>query len=72
MSNDLDTLMSRDPMSLSTQDIDQIIAYHRAARARKASGEKPTRPTSATIDISEITKKLLDASKPKVVCDRRI
>ena len=72
MANDLDELMSRDPLSLSTQDIDSIIAYHRAQRARKASGEKPTKPASASIDISEITKKLVKEAKPTLKMDRRI
>ena len=71
MANDLDELMSRDPMSLSAKDIDAIIAYHRNQRARKASGEKPVRTSSANVDISAITKKIVKESKPAVVCDRR-
>jgi hypothetical protein len=70
--SDLDELMSRDPIDLSAQDIDAIIAFHRAQRARKASGEKPAKTASASVDISSITKKLINESKPKVVCDRRI
>ena len=72
MANDLDELMSRDPLSLSAQDIDSIIAYHRTQRARKAAGEKPTKPASASIDISEITKKLVKEAKPTLKMDRRI
>lgn len=41
---DLDELMARDPLELSSQDIDAIIEYHRKQRARKASGEKVTKP----------------------------
>lgn len=41
---DLDELMARDPLELSEQDIDAIIEYHRKQRARKASGEKVTKP----------------------------
>ncbi len=59
MINDLDELMSRDPLSLSTQDIDQIIEYHRRQRARRASGEKAPKPTA--VDISSVMKSL----KPK-------
>lgn len=33
--SDLDELMSRDPLSLSSQDIDKIIAMQRQYRARK-------------------------------------
>ena len=72
MSSDLDDLMSRDPLNLSTQDIDSIIAYHRNQRARRAAGEKPSKPASAGIDISQITKKLVKEAKPVVKMDRRI
>jgi Holliday junction resolvase len=37
---DLDELMRRDPLELSAQDIDEIIAYHRKYRGKKALGEK--------------------------------
>ena len=58
---DLDDLMSRDPLNLSDQDIAEIIAYHRNQRARKASGERPTKTASASIDISSLAKKLVKA-----------
>ena len=70
MSNDLDELMARDPLELSAQDIDKIINYHRTARARKASGEKPVRTSSSNVDLSEVSKKLLTKVQP--ACDRRI
>ena len=62
--SDLDELMSRDPLDLSAQDIDAIIAYHRNSRARKARGEKPEKIASASVDISAITKKLVTEVKP--------
>jgi hypothetical protein len=68
--SDLDDLMNRDPLSLSAQDIDAIIAYHRNARAKKASGEKPTKTASASIDISDIAKKLVKSNVTKM--DRRL
>lgn len=37
--SELDELMSRDPLDLSSADIDAIIAYHRDLRAKKAAGE---------------------------------
>lgn len=62
--NDLDELMSRDPIELSKQDIDTIIAYHRKQRARRASGEKPSKDTAGPrIDLSKIVAGL----KPKPV-----
>lgn len=53
--NDINELMSRDPCDLSAQDIDEIIAYHRRARAKRASGEKTTTP-HAKVDLSSLLK----------------
>ena len=36
--NTVDALMDRDPLSLTTDDIAAIIAYHRKARARQVEG----------------------------------
>lgn len=41
--SELDELMSRDPMHMSRDDIDAIIAYERQFRARKANGEIKTK-----------------------------
>ena len=51
--NELDRLMSLDPLELSKQDIDIIIAYHRNQRALREKGVKPKKdkgPTS-TLDL---------------------
>lgn len=53
---DLDELMSRPVTELSSSDIDAIVTYHRAQRARRASGEKITKPK---VDISSIMSKLV-------------
>lgn len=66
--NDLDELMSRDPLSLSAQDIDNIIKYHRNQRARRAAGEKPTKPK---IDLSAILKQARVVAVPAVTIKRR-
>lgn len=51
--SELDELMSRDPLDLSAQDIDSIIAYHRDLRAKKAAGEfKTPRGRKSTADAS--------------------
>lgn len=69
--SDLDELMSRDPMDLSSADIDKIIEFHRKARTRRASGEKPAKPAAAAgLDISAITNKLIGTAAPKIT--RRI
>lgn len=42
--SDLDTLMSQDPLSLSDQDIDRIIAYQRKVRGLREAGVKVKKP----------------------------
>ena len=73
--SDLDELMRRiedinakPAIDLTSSDIDDIIKYHRHSRARKAKGEKPSKPQS--VDISQVMMKL---TKPKseVKVDRR-
>ena len=44
--SELDELMARDPLNLSAQDIDAIIAYQRQARARREAGGKTKRTAS--------------------------
>ena len=75
MMSDLDELMRRiedinakPAIDLTSTDIDDIIKYHRHSRARKAKGEKPSKPQS--VDISQVMMKL---TKPKseVKVDRR-
>ena len=39
--NDIDLLMSLDPLEYSSTDIDIIIAYHRNQRALREKGVKP-------------------------------
>lgn len=53
--SELDELMSRDPLDLSSADIDSIIAYHRDLRAKKAVGEfKTSRSRKAATEPSGI------------------
>jgi hypothetical protein len=66
MANELDELMDRDPLSLSDADLDAIIDFHRKQRSRRASGEKPAKPVSATVDISHIINKKVAESTPTI------
>lgn len=59
--SDLDLLMDLDPLSLSDADIDAIVAYHRNIRAKKAAGEKPTKPK---VDVSSAVSSILNKIKP--------
>ncbi len=55
---DLDELMSKDPLALSDQDIDEIIAYQRKTRAQREGGVKPKKGASnvpkAKLDLAAL------------------
>ncbi len=55
MPSTLDELMSLDPLELSAQDIDAIIAYQRKARASYESGVRPKKggPPLAAPEVKE-------------------
>mgnify|MGYP001282473290 CR=1 FL=1 len=59
--SDVDLLMDLDPLSLADADIDAIVAYHRNIRAKKAAGEKPTKPK---VDVSSAVSSILNKIKP--------
>ena len=67
--NDIDFLMSLDPLELSKQDIDIIIAYHRNQRALREKGVKPKKDKgpSSTLDLVALG---LKPAAPKI--NRRI
>lgn len=45
--SDISELFSRDPLSLTSEDIDKLIYHYREARQRHLLGES-TKPTKAT------------------------
>lgn len=47
--SDLDTLMSQDPLSLSDQDLDRIIAYQRKMRGLREAGVRVRKPKETGI-----------------------
>lgn len=51
--NTIDELMDRDPLQLTSQDIDAIIAYHRKARA-SANGKRPKKDSGPAPDLTEL------------------
>lgn len=74
MSNEIDTLMDLDPLSLTSDNIDQIIAYHRNHRAQKAEGGgKVRKEAGPKLSLSGLIEGMT-AAKPKqeTVVKRRI
>jgi hypothetical protein len=48
---DLDMLMNEDPLNLSDQDIDDIIAYQRKARGEFDDGKKSKKADGPKVDL---------------------
>lgn len=57
--SELDELMSRDPLEMTSDDIDKIIAYQRNARAAR---EAAPRGRGKRTDLVDMTDKPLDLS----------
>lgn len=58
MPSEIDELMDKDPMQLSKQDLDAIIAYHRKAQANFVSGVKPKKEKGPSVDLSGVVQSL--------------
>lgn len=64
----IDRVMRLDPLHMSDQDLDVIIAYYRKARAHFETGAKPKRGANAAgekVDLSSVLAAL--TGKPKEV-----
>lgn len=60
--SELDELIARDPLDLTADDIDKIIAMERSFRAKKAAGEiKTTRSRKAAAPADPADRPSLDA-----------
>lgn len=57
--SELDELMSRDPLTMSKDDIDSIIAYQRQARAQREAPAGGGRRKKVS-DLTDMTDKPLD------------
>jgi len=66
--NDIDLLMSLDPLQLTKMDLDAIIAYHRNQRALRESGARGAKPKkdqgpSVALDLEKLG---LKPATPKI------
>lgn len=69
--NTVDDLMSIDPLELTADNIDSIIAHHRKARANAAQGIKAKKESGPKIDISSVMANLTGAVEAKPPTVRR-
>lgn len=63
--NDIDLLMSKDPLEMSKLDLDTIIAYNRNQRALREAGGRKSRKDSSSPPL-DLEKLGLKIAKPKV------
>ena len=63
---DLTALMSLDPLDLTKQDLDKIIAYQRKQRLAREGGAKTKRATSdaPAVDIKALLGRITSTAKP--------
>lgn len=67
MANELDELMSLDPLEMSSRDIDAIIAYHRKARANAEAGIKPVKESGPKVSLTgSFLDRIIPAKAPTV------
>lgn len=69
--NDLDELMSKDPLDLSAQDIDKIIAYQRKHRAQVESGVKVKKDKGPGVSLEGLMTKITGQFPNEVKVTRR-
>lgn len=71
--SELDLLMSLDPLKMSDQDIDKIIAYERQARLEFELGVKaPKKDKGVTIDIGKVVSALTAAVAQPTMSRRKL
>lgn len=72
--NEIDDLMDLDPVGLSDQDLDKIIATHRKWRKDFESGIKPKKQTGEKqkIDIASLVQNITKNTDDAPVIKRRI
>lgn len=75
--NDLDLLMSIDPLNLTKDDLSAIVRYHRNLRAEREAGKgKAIRNRSAAagpkLDISKLMQSVVTAQPTGNIIKRRV
>lgn len=67
--NEIDELMDLDPVNLSAQQIDQVIAIHRKWRSDYQAGVKPKKATGQkqTLDVASLVQNITKNTEgPKI------
>lgn len=71
MSNEIDTLMSLDPLDLTVDDVSKLVAYQRRMRGLYEAGVKPEKQGLETVKGSALLEKLKLKAPPAPLTDRR-
>jgi len=70
MANEIDLLMTLNPLDLTVEDIDKLVQYQRRMRMRSEAGIKPEKQSLEAVKGSALLDKLKLIKPPKV--ERRI
>jgi len=71
MSNEIDTLMTLDPLDLTVDDVSKLVAYQRRMRGLYEAGAKPEKQGLETVKGSALLEKLKLKAPAKPLDDRR-
>lgn len=73
MATELDILMDIDPLNLTIDNLDEIIAYYRKRRAEREAGtaKRPAKDSGPGVSLDGVLKNLIGA-KPQVTVKRRV
>lgn len=71
MANEIDTLMTLDPLDLTTTDISKLVAYQRRMRQMYEAGVKPEKQALDKIQGSALLERLKLKAPAKPLTDRR-
>ena len=70
--NDLDELMSRDPLTLTKDDVRKLIRLQRQYRASREGGVRAPRRPTATAETAGLNLASLGLAPPKEPVKRRV
>lgn len=71
MSNEIDRLMTLDPLDLTVDDVSKLVAYQRRMRGLYEAGVKPEKQGLETVKGSALLEKLKLKAPAKPLDDRR-
>lgn len=70
--NRVDELMSLDPLDMTKEDLDEIVAYHRKNRALGEAGVKAKKETGPKVSLGNLLDDILQKPTQTPIARRKI